>query len=225
MRILLADDHSLFREGLLHVLKELGTEPDVIQASDYPSAIETATRNPDLDLALLDLNMPGMDPVAGIRTFRTRFPLLPVIVLSASESADDVKHALDSGVLGYIPKSSTSSVMLSAIKLVLAGGVYLPSLLLGHEIYHGDTNHPSPPKPVSAPQRNGNRGLTDRQLQVLALLAEGKPNKAIARILDITEGTVKIHLVAIFQALGVKNRTEAVIAAQEMDLSAYRVAG
>ena len=224
MRILLADDHSLFREGLLHVLKELGTDPDVIQASDYPSAIETANRNPDLDLALLDLNMPGMDPVAGIRTFRTRFPLLPVIVLSASESADDVKHALDSGVLGYIPKSSTSSVMLSAIKLVLAGGVYLPSLLLGHELYQVETAQ-SAPRSTPAQARGGNRGLTDRQLQVLALLAEGKPNKVIARTLDITEGTVKIHLVAIFQALGVRNRTEAVIAAQEMDLSAYRVTG
>jgi DNA-binding NarL/FixJ family response regulator len=222
MRILLADDHSLFREGLLHVLKELGTDPDVIQAADYPSAIETAARNPDLDLVLLDLNMPGMDPALGIRTFRARFPLLPVIMLSASESADDAKLALDSGVLGYIPKSSTASVMLGAIKLVLAGGVYLPTLLLGHETGTGEA---APPRPSTPPLRGGNRGLTDRQMQVLALLTEGKPNKVIARTLDITEGTVKIHLVAIFQALGVKNRTEAVIAAQEMDLSAYRVAG
>lgn len=225
MRILLADDHSLFREGLLHVLKELGTDPDVVQAADYPSAIETAARNPDLDLALLDLNMPGMDPVVGVRTFRSRFPLLPVIVLSASESADDVKHALDSGVLGYIPKSSTASVMLSAIKLVLAGGVYLPSLLLGHEVHPGDTSAPTPTRGNGQAQKGNTRGLTERQMQVLALLTEGMPNKVIARTLDITEGTVKIHLVAIFQALGVKNRTEAVIAAQEMDLSAYRVAG
>lgn len=223
MRILLADDHSLFREGLLHVLKELGTDPDVVQAADYPSAIETAARNPDLDLALLDLNMPGMDPVVGVRTFRSRFPLLPVIVLSASESAEDVKHALDSGVLGYIPKSSTASVMLSAIKLVLAGGVYLPSLLLGHEVYPGETQ--APIRTTGQGQKGNTRGLTERQMQVLALLTEGMPNKVIARTLDITEGTVKIHLVAIFQALGVKNRTEAVIAAQEMDLSAYRVAG
>lgn len=223
MRILLADDHSLFREGLLHVLKELGTDPDIVQAADYPSAIETAARNPDLDLALLDLNMPGMDPVVGVRTFRTRFPLLPVIVLSASESADDVKHALDCGALGYIPKSSTSSVMLSAIKLVLAGGVYLPTLLLGHELYVAESAVAS--RANGAVPKNNTRGLTERQMQVLALLTEGKPNKVIARTLDITEGTVKIHLVAIFQALGVKNRTEAVIAAQEMDLSGYRVAG
>ncbi len=223
MRILLADDHSLFREGLLHVLKELGTDPDVVQAADYPSAIETAARNPDLDLALLDLNMPGMDPVVGVRTFRSRFPLLPVIVLSASESADDVKHALDSGVLGYIPKSSTASVMLSAIKLVLAGGVYLPSLLLGHDVHPGEAAAPA--RTTGPAQKSAMRGLTERQMQVLALLTEGKPNKVIARTLDITEGTVKIHLVAIFQALGVKNRTEAVIAAQEMDLSAYRVTG
>lgn len=225
MRILLADDHSLFREGLLHVLKELGTDPDVIQAGDYPSAIETAARNPDLDLALLDLNMPGMDPVAGVRAFRSRFPLLPLIVLSASEAADDVKHALDCGALGYIPKSSTASVMLSAIKLVLAGGVYLPTLLLGHEIYPGEAPAPAPVRTQGIPPKATARGLTERQMQVLALLTEGKPNKVIARTLDITEGTVKIHLVAIFQALGVKNRTEAVIAAQEIDLSAYRVAG
>lgn len=222
MRILLADDHSLFREGLLHVLKELGTEPDVVQAADYPGAIETAERNPDLDLALLDLNMPGMDGLTGVRTFRNKFPLLPVIVLSASESPDDVKHALDSGVLGYIPKSSTAPVMLSAIKLVLAGGVYLPSLLLGHEGVVGD--HALSRAPAES-QKSNTRGLTERQLQVLALLAEGKPNKLIARTLDITEGTVKIHLAAIFQALGVRNRTEAVIVAQDMDLSSYRSAG
>lgn len=220
MRILLADDHSLFREGLLHVLKDLGTDPDVIQAADYPEALETAARNPDLDLALLDLNMPGMDGLTGVRTFRTQFPLIPVIVLSASESLDDVKQALDAGVLGYIPKSSTAPVMLSAIKLVLAGGVYLPSLLLGHEGAPTEATRPAVPLP-----KRGTRGLTERQLQVLALLAEGKPNKVIARTLDITEGTVKIHLVAIFQTLGVRNRTEAVIAAQEMDLSPYRVSG
>lgn len=220
MRILLADDHSLFREGLLHVLKELGTAPDVVQAADYPGAIETAERNPDLDLALLDLNMPGMDGLTGVRTFRTKFPLLPVIVLSASESPDDVKHALDSGVLGYIPKSSTAPVMLSAIKLVLAGGVYLPSLLLSHDAGElGVTRGPA------EAHKSNTRGLTERQLQVLALLAEGKPNKLIARTLDITEGTVKIHLAAIFQALGARNRTEAVIVAQDMDLSSYRSAG
>jgi DNA-binding NarL/FixJ family response regulator len=221
MRILLADDHSLFREGLLHVLKELGTDPDVVQAADYPSAIETAGRNLDLDLALLDLNMPGMDGLTGVRTFRAKFPLLPVIVLSASECPDDVKSALDAGVLGYIPKSSTAQVMLSAIQLVLAGGIYLPSLLLAHE---GSVvpEQKSLRAAASHGAGSGTRGLTERQLQVLALLAEGKPNKLIARTLDITEGTVKIHLAAIFQALGVRNRTEAVIAAQEMDLSAYR---
>lgn len=220
MRILLADDHSLFREGLLYVLKDLGTDPDVVQAADYPGALEAAERNPDLDLALLDLNMPGMAGLTGVRTFRSRFPLIPVIVLSASESPEDVRQALDAGVLGYIPKSSTAQVMLSAIQLVLAGGVYLPTLLLGHE----GTPQESPPR-QAAPGRRGTRGLTERQLQVLALLAEGKPNKVIARALDISEGTVKIHLAAIFQALGVRNRTEAVIAAQEMDLSPYRLTG
>lgn len=222
MRILLADDHSLFREGLLHVLKDLGTDPDVVQAANYPGAIETAERNPDLDLALLDLNMPGMDGLTGVRTFRSRFPLLPVIVLSASESPDDVKRALDSGALGYIPKSSTAQLMLSAIKLVLAGGVYLPSLLLAHDA--GGSEY-APVRSAPPPARAATRGLTERQLQVLALLAEGKPNKLIARTLDITEGTVKIHLAAIFQTLGVRNRTEAVIAAQEMDLLPYRSAG
>ncbi|MEO1765965.1 response regulator transcription factor [Thiobacter aerophilum] len=222
MRILLADDHSLFREGLLHVLKELGTEPDVVQAADYPGALEVAERNPDLDLALLDLNMPGLDGLTGVRTFRGRFPLIPVIVLSASESPEDVRQALEAGVLGYIPKSSTAQVMLSAIKLVLAGGVYLPTLLLAHE---GVTQASPPPRQTSVTGRRGTRGLTERQLQVLALLAEGKPNKVIARTLDITEGTVKIHLAAIFQTLGVRNRTEAVIAAQEMDLAPYRLTG
>jgi DNA-binding NarL/FixJ family response regulator len=107
--------------------------------------------------------------------------------------------------------------MLSAIQLVLAGGIYLPSLLLGHEgLAESSTRAPTV-------GRGNTRGLTERQLQVLALLAQGMPNKVIARTLDITEGTVKVHLAAIFQTLGVRNRTEAVIVAQQMDLTPYRV--
>lgn len=218
MRILLADDHSLVREGLLHVLEELAPAPEVVQACDYPGALEAAARYPELDLALLDLHMPGMDGFAGLAAFRRRFPLVPLVVLSGAESPDDVRAAFRAGASGYIPKSSTAQVMLNALKLVLAGGVFLPNVLLDAQDLRATSL-----ERTAGRESASTRGLTERQLQVLALLAEGKPNKVIARALDITEGTVKIHLAAIFQTLSVRNRTEAVIAAREMDLARYRV--
>ena len=209
MKILLADDHDLFRAGLGLVLHELGADTRLVQAASLTDAIQCAEAEPDLDLALLDLNMPAMNGAVGLQKFRTQFPDVPVVVVSGSDEISDVQQALGAGASGFIHKSTTPPVMLSALRLVLAGGVYVPLQAMQRESV------------ATAPfvaSRTWSSGLTARQLEVLRLLAVGKPNKVIARELDLSEGTVKIHLSAIFRVLDVNNRTEAVLAAQQLSL-------
>lgn len=210
MRILLADDHPLFREGIKPLLHKLDDSIEIIEAKDYPSVFAAARRAGELDLALIDLYMPGMDEREGILRFRAAFPDVPVIILSASEQPEDIQHLLDIGALGYITKSSPGEVILHALRLVLAGGVYLPPSLLGG-------NEPAEMEDEITRQRVA---LTLRQQEVLRELAQGKSNRQIAEALRITEGTVKIHLATIFRLLDVNNRTEAVLVAQRMRLSA-----
>ena len=206
MKILLADDHDLFRAGLGLVLHELGADTSLVQAANLTDAIHCAEAEPDLDLALLDLNMPAMNGAAGLQKFRAQFPDVPVVIVSGSDELSDVQQALGAGASGYIHKSTPPPVMLSALRLVLAGGVYIPLQAMQRE-----------PAPLAA-SRTWASGLTTRQMEVLRLLAVGKPNKVIARELDLSEGTVKIHLSAIFRVLDVNNRTEAVLAAQHLSL-------
>lgn len=206
MRILLADDHDLFRAGLGMVLQGLGDGVELAQAGSLSAAMACVDETPEFDLALLDLNMPAMNGMAGLRQFRQQFPEIPVVIVSASDSPADAQQALDAGASGYIHKSSAPQVMLSALQLVLAGGVYVPPQALRAE----------EAAPVSYKGKFG--GLTARQIDVLRLLAAGKPNKLIARELGLSEGTVKIHLSTIFRVLDVNNRTEAVLAAQAMQL-------
>jgi DNA-binding NarL/FixJ family response regulator len=155
--------------------------------------------------------MPGFTGVQGVAEFRTRFPEIPLVVLSASESHYDIKRALDAGALGFIPKASSPAVMVSALQLILAGGIYLPSLLVKPDSgLHGQD------AAAFAALRHG--GLTTRQMEVLRLLVRGSQNKVIARALDLSEGTVKIHVAAIFRALNVNNRTETVLAVQRLGI-------
>jgi DNA-binding NarL/FixJ family response regulator len=212
MKILLADDHPLFREGVKQVLSRLGEQATIVDAQDYPSLFVQARINPDLDLALIDLNMPGLPGHQGIREFRHRFPDVPLVILSASESLQDIEQSLNAGALGYVLKSSPSSVILHALQRVLSGGLYLPDPI--SESGPGVRLRPasSAPRPEVA--------LTTRQMEVLRGLLRGLSNKSIARRLSLTEGTVKIHVAAIFRALDVNNRTEAVIAARQFGLDA-----
>lgn len=208
MKILLADDHPLFREGIKPLLYKLDTDVDIIEAKDYPSAFEAAHRSEDLDLALLDLYMPGMAGLEGITRFRAAFPDVPVIILSAAEEPEDIQRLLAAGALGYITKSSPSEVILGALRLVLAGGVYLPPTLL-------DNREPPEAQAEIARQK---ASLTVRQMEVLRELAQGKSNRQIGEALNVTEGTVKIHLASIFRLLNVSNRAEALLVAQKMKL-------
>jgi DNA-binding NarL/FixJ family response regulator len=217
MKIILADDHTLFREAMLHPLQQLDPNAEVLQAGTATQALELAAANPNLDLVLLDLSMPGAEGLSAVMAFRDRFPDAPLVVLSANEDHDNIEKVLDAGASGFIPKSSSTQVMLGALRLVLSGGVYLPELLLSRT--------QSAARPAGAPPaKPGARGtagalvgvdeLTPRQLEVLQALAEGLSNKQIGRKLNLSEGTVKVHLAAIFRALDAKNRTDAVIRAE-----------
>lgn len=182
---------------------------EIALAIDLDDCLQQLQAQPDMDLLLLDLNMPGMQGPASVQEVIRAHPQLPVVILSAAEDQEEVKTLLNSGVSGYIPKSSSPQVMLSAIQLILAGGIYVPPQLLRR-----DTLKPFPDRPGRMPDP----AFTERQLNVLRLLAEGKPNKQICRELGLGEGTVKTHLAAIFRTLDVCNRTEASYAARRLGL-------
>lgn len=216
MKILIADDHRLVIEAVKVKLAELGPDVEFRMALKVEDLRREATD--DLDLALIDLTMPGADGYSHIAELRERLPALPIIVLSGVEDPDVMRAAIDLGALGFIPKAYSPDVMLSAVRLVLAGGVFVPQMMLS-----GMSHQPAGAPPAAADAAGGARStsldqlrglLTERQIDVLRLLSQGKPNKLIARDLGISEGTVKIHLAAIFRALDVRNRTEAVVAAR-----------
>jgi DNA-binding NarL/FixJ family response regulator len=203
MRILLCDDHALFREGLELVLSQLDHDVELLGVGDGETALARAAENDDLDLVLLDIQLPGMDGFAALRELRRRHPALPVVVLSASERPEDVRAALDGGASGFIPKSTQGGVLRGALALVLSGGVYVPPLLLGA---------------LERAPRAQAAELSPRQVEVLRLLARGLTNKEIARVLGIAAGTVKTHVVRIYEILEVSNRTEAAMRLRELGL-------
>lgn len=207
MKTLLADDHPLMREGVRQVLAQLDPPVEIIDAHDYPSLFAQTAAHADLDLAVVDLNMPGFVGMQGITQFRSRFPDIPLVVLSASESPNDIRSALEAGALGYIPKAASTAVMLQALRQVLSGDLYTPTFL-------GDGGLHAPAVADFVDLQHC--GLTARQLEVARLLAQGCANKAIAGMLSMSEGTVKVHIAAIFRALKVSNRTEAVLAIQRL---------
>ncbi len=210
MKTLLADDHPLMREGVRQVLSQLEPPVEIIDAHDYPSLFAQTALHADLDLAVVDLNMPGFVGVQGISQFRARFPDVPLVVLSASESSHDIRSVLEAGALGYIPKAASSATMLAALQQVLAGDIYIPTY---PPAVREDGPRGARTADFDALQHSG---LTARQLEVARLLAQGCANKAIAGSLAMSESTVKVHIAAIFRALSVTNRTEAVLAIQRL---------
>lgn len=221
MKILLADDHPLVREGLKLLLQRLDTNVFIIEAHDYPEALQKVAEHTDLDLVVLDRCMPGMDGHGGLRVLREHIPDTPIVVLSASENPAHAWESLESGARGYIPKSCGKEIMLSALQLVLSGGTYLPTTLLNQQPLSPAAKF-SHRGAASVPGVEGTAqalGLTLRQLEVLAFLIRGKTNKKIAQELNITEATVSAHVNAIFKALNVNNRTEAVHVAASLGLT------
>lgn len=213
MKILAADDHSIFRAGLRPLLKRLGRRAVLLEADSFESALEIAEANEDLDLILLDLLMPGMEAFEGLTALRERLPHVPVVVVSMIESRRDVLRAIDLGALGYVPKTAQPDEMLKALKLVLSGEIYLPPSVLtrsNRESAAGDTGHPSM---FAGSDRLDS--LTRRQREVVRLLGQGKTNAQIADDLRLSESTVRLHVSTILDRLNLNNRTQvALLAAQ-----------
>ena len=227
MKILVVDDHALIRTALRGVLGELDHDVTVFEASDCRSAFDLIEARPDLDLVLLDLSLPGIHGLAALEELRTRYPALPVVVLSSTNDRASVTQALDQGAMGYIPKLSSNDVLVSALRLVLSGGIYIPPEILARweSLPAADAQSPAASERGKPPRKTpADVGLGERQAQVLRLLLEGKSNKIICRELDLAESTVKNHVTLILKALNVTSRTQAVIAAARMGLVCERAA-
>ena len=197
--IAIVDDHPLVRSALRDALASLAPAPRFVEGGDAAAALALACAEPPPDLLLLDLEMPGSRGVDEVRTLRRTTPALPIAVVSADDDPATVRSLVAMGVAGFIPKTEPAEVIRSAVSLILAGGTFVPARFAGATAIERQT-------PIA--------GMTERQVEVLRLLAKGRSNKEIARELGITEGTVKVHLLSVFRVLGVRNRTEAVLAAQ-----------
>jgi DNA-binding NarL/FixJ family response regulator len=215
-KLLIVDDHAVAREGTQHILKQLDDDLVVFEAHNCREALGFADDHPDLDLILLGLNRPGPHALSPLRELREHHPDLPVAVLPAWSDRDLAISTFHLGAIGCIPKTSSQQVILSAVRLILSGGVYVP-----RELLTPDGLQDAMSGPVAGPGESwerserisaARRGLTRRQTEVLALIAQGKPNKLICRQLRLAEGTVKTHVTAILRALNVSSRTQAVIA-------------
>jgi DNA-binding NarL/FixJ family response regulator len=211
MRVLLADDHALFREGVRMVLESLADEPvETLEASDFTQALAHIRADPNIDIALVDLSMPGMDGFSAIGNIRRSAPDIYLVVVSAQDDPQAVRRALDCGAHGYICKSAGSASMMKGIRSVLEGDTFVS---------------PNIAVPDTLIQTQGDFDadrlralLTPRQRDVLAMLRQGKSNKEIARDLNLAEITVKLHVTAILRSLGCENRTQAAILAAKMGL-------
>lgn len=215
MRILLVDDHTLFREALLHVLRRFDSTAVVIEASTAREALRLVAHYHDLDLILLDLALPGSNGLTVLPELHALRPAIPLVILSASEEPIAVRQALEVGAMGYIPKSSSSHEMIAALHLVLVGEVYVPpALLAALEALETSSVRGTTP----ATEERAVDGLTPRQAEVLRLMGQGLSNKGICRRLNLAEGTVKLHVTAILRTLSTCNRTQAVIEAARRGL-------
>jgi DNA-binding NarL/FixJ family response regulator len=202
IKAIIADDHELFRSGLKQLLHDALEIEDVFEAENLDQAIEILTNEGAGDLVLVDLNMPGMSGPEALIALRDGFPDAKVAVVSAWEGRAEIIAALSAGVHGYIPKSMNSSEIAAAIRSVLDGQIFVPPALGRRE--PGDA-----PRAPGTSVGDGDK-LTTRQKEVLSELLKGRASKEIARSLDIAEGTVKIHLAAIYRTLGVRTRAEAI---------------
>jgi DNA-binding NarL/FixJ family response regulator len=210
MKFLVVDDHVLIREAMRGVITELQRDAVVLEAGTCSQAMSLIRQHADLELVLLDLKLPDRDGFATLAELREHYPALSVVMLSAFNDRDNVVKALDGGALGFIPKTFSRELLLSALQLILAGGIYIPPDILNRE--PAATAAATSPDAAARRPSPAELGLTERQVEVLALMMQGKSNKLICRALNLAEPTVKNHVSAILKSLGVSNRTEAVLA-------------
>lgn len=216
-KILIADDHPLFREAIHNVIQDGFPGSEILETADLESALAMTLENDDLDLVLLDLNMPGMHGLNGLINLRNEAPTIPVVIVSAEQDKQVVLQAITYGACGFITKSSPRAQMTEAIEQILNGNVYLPSDIIRSQkatTRRSQYNEQSiPPEMLQA--------LTRKQLLVLERMTKGESNKQIAYNLDIAETTVKAHVSAILRKLNVHNRVQAILSAGDIDFTAY----
>jgi DNA-binding NarL/FixJ family response regulator len=212
VKILIVDDHALVRRGMSHVVRESFPDAEIVEAGTAAEAIDAMT-SAKVDVALVDVRMPDSDGLDLLHDMKARWPSVPVIMLTSFDHAHYVRRALAEGAAGYMLKDATPEDLEQAIKVALSGGGNVLSPRVIQNLFdamdggHGDE---APHRPTSA--------LTQRETDILSLLAEGKSNRDISRALYLSEKTVKAHLAAIFRKLGVSNRTQAAMAAVGMGI-------
>lgn len=212
-RLLLIEDHTLVAEGLQILLIEIDPTITCTKAATIAQALRAEG---PFDLILLDLNLPDAVGLGGLSTVRDAFEGVPVALLSGEENTDVIRMAIANGAMGFIPKSASSRVLLAAMRLILAGGTYLPP----HAFASWPATTPTDATQATARLRAQEAvRLTNRQLEILMKAVQGKPNKVIARETALAEGTVKAHLSAAFRLINVSNRTEAVFKAAQLGLT------
>jgi len=205
-RLVIADDHPLFRDALRLTIEQTLGDADIAEADSFDSLRARLEAVPETDLVLLDLKMPGIRGFSGLLYIRAAFSAVPVAIISANDEQRVMRLALELGAVGYIPKSATLGEIREALSALLAGETWLPAAL--------DLHRPSEDSDLALAA--GLARLTPQQVRVLMMLSDGLLNKQIAHLLHVTEATVKAHVSAILQKLGVDNRTQAVIVARRL---------
>jgi DNA-binding NarL/FixJ family response regulator len=201
---------------MLRVLAPLASPVEVLEAGDCVAALALAHAHPDIDLVLLDLNLPGARGFDALDRFRREQPAMPLVILSMHRDRQTVLEAIRRGAMGFIPKASAKEVIVNAVRLVLSGGVYVPpEAIVDADASDREATDFALPSQSSL----SDLGLTARQGQVLALIMQGRSNKEISRALGVAERTVKVHITAVLNALRVTSRTQAVIAANKLGLN------
>lgn len=209
LKILAADDHWIARAALVNLLKSIDQDIEILEASDYGETLDQAKDNPDLDLILIDLVMPGMNGPHGLELLRTKAPGTPIMVVSVSEDRNDLLQCVSLGAVGYVPKTASGDEIIKAIQLVLAGEVSLPRRILEQPSSVRSTSRPSYDMPGL--KAISEERLTHRQRQIFALLSEGMSNADIAKRLDLSINTVRVHIHGILQRLQLENRMQVVL--------------
>jgi DNA-binding NarL/FixJ family response regulator len=222
MKVLLVDDHPLILSALQTVIQGLGDDVKVVGAGSGREALGTLKADPEFDLVLLDLQLGDANGFDVLAEMRETWPALPVVVVSASDRASDVIRSIDMGAMGFVPKRASNETLTEALRLVMSGGIYVPPMSLSGDSRPAAADAGAAPETMphiesyqTVPTLEA-LGLTARQHDVLLLLLQGKPNKHIARELNLSVETIKDHVAAVLRALGVNSRTQAVLAVSQM---------
>ena len=205
MKVLIADEHALFRDGLALLIEQLDATATILQAGNFTQVLKILDSEHKFDLIIIDLDMQDIAWEKAFDAIRAKAKEARLVVISASENVHNIRESLEKGASGYITKRAETKILSTARKLILDGGTYIPPIMLGKNVDASET-------------RGKSKMLTNRQSQVLGLVAKGMSNKQIAYEMGVSEATVKLHINALLRAISATNRTQAVIVAQKMGL-------